>query len=126
MSAKRLRDLPNQWKGRLNHYRGHHNDEHLEALLDEASHYCLSVLGSRLAKSSYWSEAPPARCVAVLLFLVDRGAAARISRGGRTRFEAAPEAESWASSQPGLTPYLGPTLELIAALRQARNQQSRS
>ncbi len=49
-------------------------------------------------------------------------------RDGRVAYEAAPEAELWAAAQPALAPYLGPTLELIAALRhaQARRLAARS
>ncbi|MBX6311331.1 MAG: hypothetical protein IRY99_00175 [Isosphaeraceae bacterium] len=75
-------------------------------------------LEDALSASSYWSQAPLARRVAVLLYLVDRGAVVRVAHKGRIVFEATPEAETWASSQPALAPYLTPTLEMLAALRQ--------
>ena len=46
----------------------------------------------------------------------------RSSWKGRIIYEAAPHAEPWAAAQPSLAPYLAPTLELIAALR---NSQAR-
>ncbi len=118
--ARSPRALSRQWIGRLASYRLHKNDEHREALIEEAFRFSGFQIESDLTGSTYWSQAPLARRVAVLLFLVDRGAATRSSWKGRTVYEAGPEAETWAASQPSLAPYLGPTLELIAALRNAQ------
>jgi hypothetical protein len=112
--------------GRLAHFRRHRNDEHREALVEEALRFIGFQLESDLAGLPYWSEAPLARRVAVLLFLVDRGVVTRARRDGRIVFEVDDEAESWALSQPALTPYLDPTLELIAALRRAQARARRS
>jgi hypothetical protein len=121
--ARTPRALARQWVGRLAPYRQHRNDEHCEALLDEAARFAGFQLESDLAESTYWSEAPLARRVAVLLFLVDREAATRRFHRGRVIYEAAPDAESWAASQTALAPYLGPTLELIAALRNGQTRR---
>lgn len=115
--ARSPRALARQWVGRLATYRQHRNDEHREALIEEAARFAGFHLESDLSGSSYWEDAPLARRVAVLLFLVDRGAASRSTWRNRIVFEAAPDAETWAASQPALAPYLAPTLELIAALR---------
>jgi len=125
MSAHHTRSpraLARQWVGRLATYRSHRNDEHREALIEEAVKFSGFHLESDLTGSDYWEQAPLARRVAVLLFLVDRGAATRSAWKGRIVYEAAPDAETWAASQPALAPYLAPTLELIAALR---NTQAR-
>lgn len=124
--ARSPRSLSRQWVGRLATYRLHRNDEHREALIEEAAKFAGFHLESDLAQSDYWQQAPLARRVAVLLFLVDRGAADRTSWRGRVVYEASPDAEAWAASQPALAPYLSPTLELIAALRstQARRLAS--
>jgi len=118
--ARSPRALSRQWVGRLAAYRHHRNDEHREALIEEALRFAGFQLESDLSDSPYWSEAPLARRVAVLLFLIDRGAATRTSWRGRVVYEASPDAELWAASQPALAPYLDPTLELIAALRNAQ------
>lgn len=118
--ARSPRALSRQWVGRLAAYRHHKNDEHREALIEEALRFAGFQLESDLAGSSYWAQAPLARRVAVLLFLIDRGAAERTSWRGRVVYEATPDAESWAASQPSLSPYLAPTLEMIAALRNAQ------
>jgi hypothetical protein len=106
--------------GRLAHYRRHRNDEHREALVEEAIRFTGFHLESDLSDCPYWSDAPLARRVAVLLFLVDRGVVTRSRRDGRIVFEVDEEAENWAVSQPALTPYLDPTLELIGALRRVQ------
>ncbi len=121
--ARSPRALARQWVGRLAPYRQHRNDEHREALLDEAARFAGFHLESDLSESSYWSDAPLARRVAVLLFLVDRGAVNRQVDRGRIVYEAAPDAESWAASQPALSPYLSQTLELIAALRNGQTRR---
>src|SRR5262245_25447351 len=72
-----------QWVGRLAPYRHHRNDEHREALVEEALRYAGFHLEHELSNSSYWASAPLARRVAVLLFLVDRGAVDRVVRDGR-------------------------------------------
>lgn len=118
--ARSPRVLSRQWVGRLASYRHHRNDEHREALIEEALRFAGFQLESDLSESSYWSQAPLARRVAVLLFLVDRGAVNRAPWNGRIVYEATAEAETWAASQPALAPYLAPTLELLAALRNAQ------
>jgi hypothetical protein len=82
-------------------------------------------LENDLSRSDYWSKAPLARRIAVLLFLVDRGVVERESRQGRRVFEPTPDAESWVADQPELVPYLNPTLELIAAMRRELTRRSR-
>jgi hypothetical protein len=118
--ARSARSLSRSWVGRLAAYRQHRNDEHREALIEEAMRFAGFHLESDLAESSYWSQAPLSRRVAVLLFLIDRGAANRTSWRGRVVYEASADAETWAASQPALAPYLAPTLELIASLRNAQ------
>ena len=118
--ARSPRALSKQWVGRLASYRLHRNDEHREALIEEAHRFAGFHLESDLSESAYWSQAPLARRVAVLLFLLDRGAVTRASWRGRIVYEALPHAETWAGSQPALAPYLTPTLEMIAALHHAR------
>ena len=73
MPASSVRDLSRQWTDRLASYRRHRNDEHLEALVEEALRYTGLHLENELSSSPYWSHAPLSRRVAVLLFLVDRG-----------------------------------------------------
>jgi hypothetical protein len=119
-----MRSLSRQWVGALSHYRRHRNDEHREAVIEEALRYTGFHLESDLAGSFYWSEAPLARRVAVLLFLVDRGVVFRTMRDGRLVFEVDEKAEAWALSQPALIPYLAPTLELVAALRHAQARRN--
>jgi hypothetical protein len=124
--ARSLRDLSRQWVDRLAAYRRHRNDEHLEALVDEAVRYTGLHLENDLAGSDYWAKAPLARRVAVLLFLVDRGVVERRTRRGRRVFEPVASAEAWVSAQPALAPYLQPTLELIASLRRELIRRARS
>jgi len=112
-----VRRLAGQWVDRLAHFRGHRNDEHFEALLEEALRYTGLHLENELSDSTYWSKAPLARRVAVLLFLVDRAIVRRAVSHGRRVYEPIDTAEEWVSSQPTLIPYLTPTLELLAALR---------
>jgi hypothetical protein len=115
--ASSARDLSRHWNDRLAPYRRHRHVEHLEALVDEAIRYVGIRLENDLAASSYWSKAPLSRRVAVLLFLVDRGVVERSVRQGRRVYVPTDTAEDWVSSQTSLAPYLGPTLELVAALR---------
>ena len=117
MPASSVRDLSRQWTGRLAHYRRHRNDEHLAALVDEALRYTGLHLENELSDSPYWSKAPLARRVAVLLYLVDRGVVDRGVRQGRVVYVPTDDADTWAMAQPSLASYLAPTLELIAALR---------
>lgn len=126
LPAPSLQNLCRPWTGRLAGYRLHRNDEHLEALVADALRFLGLDLEAELAGDPYWGEAPLSRRVAVLLFLVDRGAVVRASRGGRLRFEAADDAETWAASQPTLAPYLAPTLALLSALRRHRASQRRA
>lgn len=125
MPASSVRDLSRQWTDRLAPYRRHRNDEHLEALVAEAVRFTGLHLENDLISSSYWSRAPLARRVAVLLFLVDRGVVERRTHKGRRVYDAQGHAEPWVSAQPALAPYLGPTLELIAALRRDTERRGR-
>ncbi|MDR3637304.1 MAG: hypothetical protein P4L84_26105 [Isosphaeraceae bacterium] len=122
MPASSLRNLSRQWVDRLVTYRRHRNLEHLEALVEESVRYAGLHLENDLSRSDYWSKAPLARRVAVLLFLVDRGIVTRGVRQGRRVFVPTPNAEDWVLSQDALIPYRTHTLELVAALR---NEQSR-
>jgi hypothetical protein len=124
--ASSVRDLSRQWVDLLSHYRRHRNDEHLDALIEEALLYTGLHLENDLSDSSYWSKAPLARRVAVLLFLVDRGVVGRVSLNGRRVYEPLDHAEEWVASQPFLIPYLTPTLELLAALRHEQTRRSRT
>jgi hypothetical protein len=123
--ASSVRDLSRQWTGRLAHYRRHRNDEHLDALIEEALRYSGLHLENDLSASAYWSRAPLARRVAVLLYLVDRSVIERKASHGRIVYVPADDAETWASAQPSLATYLAPTLELIAALRSDLTRRSR-
>jgi hypothetical protein len=116
-TSSTARTLARHWRGQLAHFHAHRNDEHIEALIDEARRFCGFQLENRLSRSAYWSGVSLLRRVAVLLFLVDRGVIQRRLDGERALYEATPGAEAWASAQPALTPYLAPTLELIEALR---------
>ena len=117
VSASSARDLSRQWVNRLAAYRLHRHNEHIEALVDEAVRFAGLQLENDLSHSDYWSKAPLARRVAVLLFLVDRGAVNRLVANGRRVYEPTEAAEKWVKSQSSLAPYLEPTLELISALR---------
>jgi hypothetical protein len=124
--ASSVRDLSRQWVDHLAPYRRHRNDEHLEALVEEALRYAGIHLENDLSRSSYWSAAPLARRVAVLLFLVDRGIVRRSTRHGRRVFEPVDSAEAWVASHEPLAPYLSPTLELLGALRREQVRRSHS
>ncbi len=117
MFASSVRELSRLWSGSLSHFRRHRNDEHLEALIAEALRYTGLHLENDLSASPYWSKAPLARRVALLLFLVDRGVVSRVSRQGRTVYEAREDASAWAIGQPSMASYLVPTLEFLAALQ---------
>ncbi len=120
-----VRELSRQWTGQLAHYRRHRNDEHLEALISEALRFSGFHLENDLDHSPYWSKAPLARRVALLLFLVDRGLVARTARQGRVVFEAREHAVAWVAGQPSLSSYLPPTLEFLAALQADQARRSR-
>jgi hypothetical protein len=127
--ALSARHLCRQWNDRLSAYRRHRNDEHLEALVDEAHRYCGLHLENDLSRSSFWEKAPLSRRAAVLLYLVDKGVVDRRSVKGRRLYEPTDSAEAWVAAQPALAPYAAPTLELIAALRREvlrRTRPSRS
>jgi hypothetical protein len=123
--ASSVRDLSRQWVDLLAHYRRHRNSEHIDALVEEALRYTGLHLENELSESPYWSRAPLARRVAVLLFLVDRGVVRRVMSQGRRVYEPLEHAEEWVASQPSLIPYLTPTLELLAALRHEQTRRSR-
>ena len=124
--ASTIRDLARQWVEILAPYRAHRNDEHLDALVQEALRYVGLHLENDLSESPYWSKAPLARRAAVLLFLVDRGVVRRGSWNGRRTYEPTEHAEEWVTSQTMLIPYLTPTLELLAALRHEQMRRCRS
>ena len=124
MPAPTVRHLARQWNGRLAHFRRHKNEEHLDALVEEAVRYCGLHLENDLTGSDYWSKAPLARRVAVLLYLVDRGVVARSSLQGRIVYIPTDEAEAWVGSQSSLASYLPPTIELIRSLRSELDRRS--
>ncbi len=126
MSASSVRELSRLWSSHLSHFRRHRNDEHLEALIAEALRYTGLHLENDLVASPYWSKAPLARRVALLLFLVDRGVVSRVSRQGRMVYEAREDASAWAIGQPSLAAYLVPTLEFLAALQCDQARRSRA
>ena len=123
LPARSVRALSRLWTGKLAAYRQHKNDEHREALIAEALRIGGLTLENELSGSKYWSEAPLARRVAVLLYLVDRGAILRTFREGRVFYEPTAEAEDWVTTQTTLANYLFPTLELLAALRNANGRR---
>jgi hypothetical protein len=125
LPADTVQNLSRHWNGRLAHYRKHQNDEHREALISEALRFVGFRLESELTRSTYWAEAPLARRVAVVLYLLDRGAIVRALRAGKLGFDVNEGAEDWARSQPGLSPYLEATLELLAALRREQASPTR-
>ena len=125
MFASSVRELSRLWTGSLSHYRRHRNDEHLEALLAEALRYTGLHLENDLSLSPYWSKAPLARRVALLLYLVDRGVVSRVVKQGRATYEACEDASAWAVSQPSMASYLVPTLEFVASLQSDRDRRSR-
>ena len=124
MFASSVRELPRLWTGRLSHFRRHRNDEHLEALIAEALRYSGLHLENDLAASPYWSKAPLARRVALLLYLVDRGVVSRVTKQGRPVYEAGEDASAWAVAQPSMASYLVPTLEFIAALQSDQDRRA--
>lgn len=129
VSRSFVRQLARTWNGKLSYYRQHRNDEHLLALLEEASRYVGLHLENDLTNSEFWADVPLARRAGVLLFLTDQGVVERTSRSGRRIFDPLPHAESWVNSQPSLRPYAKPILEMIGALRHdllRRTQSSRS
>jgi hypothetical protein len=119
-SSSSVRNLSRQWTGHLASYRLHRNDEHREALVADATRFAGLHLENDLSRSAYWSKAPLARRVALILFLVDRGAVTREARDGRVAFVARPDAADWVAAQPSMASFLAPTLEVIAALRDAQ------
>lgn len=126
MAGLSVRDLSRQWTDRLASYRRHRNDEHIEALVEEALRYTGLHLENDLCRSTYWAKAPLSRRVAVLLYLVDRGVVERRVHQGRRTFEPREDAESWVAAQPALAPYIVPTLEMLAALRREKFGRSAS
>jgi hypothetical protein len=115
--------LSRAWTGRLAGYRQHLNDEHREALVVEAARYAGIRLENDLSRSPYWNDRPLLRRAAVLLYLVDRGVIDRVispgsgSGSSRVRYEPRPDAEMKILELTTLAPYIGPTLDLISALR---------
>jgi len=123
--ASSVRNLSRQWVDRLAAYRRHRNDEHLEALVEDALRFTGFHLEDDLSGSEYWSKAPLARRVAVLLFLVDRGVVVRTVSQGRRTYAPIETAEAWVAEQQELAPYRVATLELIAALRRDQSRRTR-
>jgi hypothetical protein len=123
--ASSARELSRPWSDRLAAYRNHRNDEHLEALVDEAARYAGLHLENDLSRSPYWSKASLGHRVAVLLYLVDRGVVERHALKSRRTYQPRDDAEVWVLAQPSLTPYATPTLELLAALRNAMSRHNR-
>jgi hypothetical protein len=109
--------MSRHWSGRIAHYDLHQNDEHREALFEEAVRYSGLFLENDLSGSEFWSATPLAQRAGLLLLLVDRGIVERTTRRGRRVYEPVPHAESWVESEPSLRSYQKPTLELIFALR---------
>ncbi len=124
MPASSVSALSRLWTGSLAHFRSHQNNEHREALIAEALRYTGLHLENDLIGSPYWSKAPLARRVALLLYLVDRGVVSRVVRKGRRTYEVAADASAWAVSQPSLASYLVPTLEFLAALQAVQIRRS--
>ena len=125
MFASSVRELSRLWTGSLSHFRRHQNDEHLQALIAEALRFTGLHLENDLSASPYWSKAPLARRVALLLYLVDQGVVSRVMRQGRMTFEAREDASAWVAGQPSMVAYLVPTLEFIASLQADRSHQAR-
>lgn len=123
LPSEAVKALSRHWNGRLAHFRQHQNDEHREALIAEALKYVGIRLESDLGSSPYWQDRPLSRRVAVLLYLVDRGAVHRRIENGRVVFDAAEGAEDWVRSQPLLGPYHDATLALLRALRRERSRR---
>jgi hypothetical protein len=126
LPSETIDTLARHWTGRLATYRLHRNDEHREALISEALRFAGIRLEADLSESPYWASAPLARRVAVLLYLLDRGAIVRSVRNGRATYQVAQEAEKWARTQAPLAPYLNATLELLAAVRRDEDRRSAS
>jgi hypothetical protein len=124
VTALAVRDLSRQWVGHLSHFRNHRNDEHREALVDEALRFAGLHLESELTTSPFWADSPLAHRAALVLFLLDRGLVTRAVRAGRVVFEVVEQAEGWVFSRSALSPYLVETLELLSALRRAQSRGS--
>lgn len=122
--ASSVRELSCLWTGSLSHFRRHRNDEHLEALIAEALRFTGMHLENDLSASPYWSKAPLARRVALLLYLVNRGVVIRVAKQGRMTYTAREDASAWAVSQPSMASYLVPTLEFLAALQSDRDRRA--
>jgi hypothetical protein len=112
-----LQQISQTWADCLVTYRSHKNLEHVEALLYEAMRFSGFELENSLERSPFWSEFSLIHRAAVVLFLVDRGVVERTIRKGRRVYLAAPDAECRVVEEIGGSPYLLPTLELIAAIR---------
>ncbi len=125
MFASSVRELSGLWTGSLSHFRRHRNDEHLEALIAEALRFTGLHLENDLSASPYWSKAPLARRVSLLLFLVDRGIVSRVTRQGRTVYIARKDASAWAIGQHSMASYLVPTLEFLTALQSDQDRRAR-
>jgi hypothetical protein len=123
LPSEAVKALSRHWNGRLAHFRQHQNDEHREALVAEALKYVGIRLESELSGSPYWKDRPLSRRVAVLLYLVDRGAVVRRIEAGRIVFDVTEGAEDWVRSQPMLGPYHDATLALLRALRRERSRR---
>jgi len=117
LPARTVHILARHWTRHLAPYRQHGHDEHREALIDEALRFASFRLEDALRRLATWADAPLSRRVAVLLLLIDLGLIVRRPRDGRYEYEASRDAEDRAASIPALAPFLGPVLDLIAAVR---------
>jgi hypothetical protein len=122
--SRTVRNLSRQWVGHLAHFRRHRNDEHREALFDEAIRFAGLHLESELEHSPFWSEAPLGLRGALLLFLIDRGLVVRSIRESRASFEVVDQAEAWVLSHFALSAYLVPTIDMLSALHRVRSRGS--
>ncbi len=93
-------------------------------MIAEALRFTGMHLENDLSASPYWSKAPLARRVALLLYLVNRGVVIRVAKQGRMTYTAREDASAWAVSQPSMASYLVPTLEFLAALQSDRDRRA--
>lgn len=128
MTFPPAREMARNWVGRLSWYRDHTNDEHLEALVEEAFFFAIFRLSPDFAEDSVWIEVPFTQRTNFLLTLVDRGVVVRRGEEGRITYEAIDGAEEWAEDwaqrHSSLSKYRTPVLEMISALRQHKSRMA--
>ncbi len=128
MTFPPAREMAQNWVGCLAWYRDHKNDEHLEALVEEAFFFAVFRLSPDFADDSVWIDSPVSftQRTNFLLTLVDRGVVVRREHQGKIIYEAIPGAEEWAedwsSRHESLRKYREPVLEMLAALRHHRSR----